>query len=101
METTVNYEVKERICTITLNRPEKFNALSLQLVRDLMSALKKAEADISVGVVVLKGAGKAWCAGGDLEELLTLTEGSAADRREYLLDFKARWQSAMREGGLL
>ncbi len=89
METTVNYEVKERICTITLNRPDKFNALSLQLVRDLMSALKKAEADPSVGVVVLKGAGKAWCAGGDLEELLTLTEGSAADRREYLLDFKA------------
>ena len=55
METTVNYEVNERICTITLNRPDKFNALSLQLVRDLMSALKKAEADPSVGVVVLKG----------------------------------------------
>ena len=89
METTVLYEVKERICTIILNRPDKFNALSLQLVRDLMSALKKAEADPSVGVVVLEGAGKAWCAGGDLEELLALTEGSAADRRQYLLDFKA------------
>lgn len=89
METTVIYAVEESICTITLNRPEKFNALNLQLVHDLTAALHKAESDPSVRVVILKGAGKAWCAGGDLDELLKLTEGTAADRRAYLLDFKA------------
>lgn len=89
METTVDYEVREEICVITLNRPDKFNALNLKLVRDLVSALKRAESDPLVRVVILKGSGKAWCAGGDLEELLELTEGSAADRRAYLVDFKA------------
>jgi len=62
--------------------------LNLQLVKDLISALRRAELEPDVRVVILKGAGKAWCAGGDLEELLELTEGSAADRRAYLLDFK-------------
>lgn len=88
MGSTVIYESNEGICSLTLNRPEVFNALNLQLVRDLTSALRKAESEPDVRVVILKGAGKAWCAGGDLEELLELTEGSAADRRAYLLDFK-------------
>ena len=88
MESTVNYESKEGICYLTLNRPDVFNALNLQLVKDLISALRRAESERDVRVIILKGAGKAWCAGGDLEELLTLTEGSAADRRAYLLDFK-------------
>lgn len=88
MESTVIYESRDGICYLTLNRPEVFNALNLQLVRDLITALKRAESDPAVRVIILKGAGKAWCAGGDLEELLELTEGSAADRRAYLLDFK-------------
>ncbi len=89
MESTVIHELKEGICFLTLNRPEVFNALNLQLVKELISALEKAESDPQVRVIILKGAGKAWCAGGDLDELLTLTKGSAADRRAYLLDFKA------------
>jgi len=88
MESTVIYESKEGICSLMLNRPEVFNALNLQLVKDLISALKRAESEREVRVIILKGAGKAWCAGGDLNELLSLTEGSAADRRGYLLDFK-------------
>jgi len=88
MESTVIYESNGSICSLTLNRPDVFNALNLQLVKDLISALRKAESEPDVRVVILKGAGKAWCAGGDLEELLELTEGSAADRRAYLLDFK-------------
>jgi len=88
MEPTVIYESNGSICSLTLNRPDVFNALNLQLVKDLISALRRAESEPDVRVVILKGAGKAWCAGGDLEELLELTEGSAADRRAYLLDFK-------------
>jgi 1,4-dihydroxy-2-naphthoyl-CoA synthase len=89
MEVTVRSETKDGICYLTLNRPEKFNALNLQLVLGLISALQKVESDSEVRVVILKGAGKAWCAGGDLDELLELTQGSANDRRHYLKQFKA------------
>jgi len=65
MEPTVIYESNEGICSLTLNRPDVFNALNLQLVKDLISALRKAESEPDVRVVILKGAGKAWCAGGD------------------------------------
>ena len=56
---------------------------------ELRSALRKAEQDPQVRVIILKGAGKAWCAGGDLDELLQLTQGSADGRRNYLVNFKA------------
>jgi 1,4-dihydroxy-2-naphthoyl-CoA synthase len=89
MESTVIYETKENICYLTLNRPEVFNALNHQLVKDVTSALNRAESETDVRVVILKGAGKAWCAGGDLEELLKLTQDIASRRREYLMKFKA------------
>jgi enoyl-CoA hydratase/carnithine racemase len=88
MNSTVIYQSKGGICNLTLNRPEVFNALNRQLVLELTAALRQAESETDVRVVILKGAGKAWCAGGDLEELLQLTDGSAADRRTYLTDFK-------------
>ena len=62
----VAYETDERIATITLNRPEKLNALSIPLQHELVAALKAAEADKAVRVIVLKGAGRAFCAGYDL-----------------------------------
>jgi dihydroxynaphthoic acid synthetase len=89
MKSTVIYETKENICYLTLNRPEVFNALNHRLVKDVTSALNRAESETDVRVVILKGAGKAWCAGGDLEELLKLTQEIASRRREYLMKFKA------------
>lgn len=62
----VLYEIKDRIAYITMNRPEKRNALSPELISDLSSAMEKAESDSNAKVVVLKGAGKAFCAGADL-----------------------------------
>ena len=88
MISTVIYETKGGICHLTLNRPDVFNALNRQLVLDLTAALKQADSDSAVRVIILKGAGKAWCAGGDLEELLQLTEAGAVERRGYLMDFK-------------
>jgi enoyl-CoA hydratase len=63
---TVLYEKADRVATITLNRPEKLNALSPALQADLVAALRAAEADREVRVVVLEGAGRAFCAGYDL-----------------------------------
>ncbi len=63
------YAVEDYVCTITLNRPEKRNALSAQLVNELIYALETAGEDDGVRVVVLTGAGKAFCAGGDLSQM--------------------------------
>ena len=61
------------ILTLTLNRPDKSNSLHPDLVRQLSSALKGAEADTSISVVVITGAGQTFCAGLDLELLLEWT----------------------------
>lgn len=65
---TVLYEVEDAIATITMNRPEARNALSMALQRDLSAALARADADDAVRVVILTGAGKAFTAGVDLKE---------------------------------
>ncbi len=69
------------IATMTLNRPDKRNAISLQLVDELMSALEETEKS-NARVVILTGAGKAFCAGMDLEELKSLTGKSHAQNVE-------------------
>ncbi|HEY6197433.1 MAG TPA: enoyl-CoA hydratase-related protein, partial [Candidatus Binatia bacterium] len=64
--TTVVYEVKNRIGWITLNRPEAMNAMSQEMSGEIVSACRRAEHDESVGVVVFTGAGdKAFSAGMD------------------------------------
>lgn len=55
-----------RIATITLNRPEKLNALNMDLLKEYQAGLKQAESDPDIRVVVLKGAGRAFCAGYDV-----------------------------------
>jgi len=66
---TVIVETAEHICTITLNRPDRFNAFSRQLTADLGAALNAAADDGDVRVVILTGAGRAFCSGQDLAEL--------------------------------
>lgn len=67
--TLVDYSVKDRIGVITLNRPEKRNALSHELVNELKQSFEKAEADPKIKVVLLKANGEAFCAGADLAYL--------------------------------
>ena len=62
----VTFEVKENIARITLNRPEKRNALSPELIRELHAALLEADDRTDVNVILLQGAGKDFCAGYDL-----------------------------------
>lgn len=65
---TVLYESKERVATITLNRPERFNAISETMPEDIGAAFAQANNDDSVHVVVLTGAGRGFCGGYDLNE---------------------------------
>ena len=64
------------IMLITLNRPEKRNALSASVVAELHAALREAEQDDAVRVVVVQGEGEAFCAGADLEYLLQISANS-------------------------
>jgi methylglutaconyl-CoA hydratase len=68
---TVQYEESQGIATITLNRPEKRNAISYELIDDLLSALKVAERS-ETQALILAANGKAFCAGMDLENLKQL-----------------------------
>src|SRR5437773_10512646 len=65
---TIRYEVTEAIATITLNRPDAYNALSLALGRELFHATLEADEDEAVRCIVITGAGKAFCAGGDVKD---------------------------------
>jgi enoyl-CoA hydratase/carnithine racemase len=64
------YEETEEIGLLTLNRPDKRNALSLELLEELSSCLKQAAREKSAKVIVVKGAGPAFCAGHDMTEIL-------------------------------
>ena len=68
----VIYEQEGNICHIRLNRPEKRNALSPELIEDLKTAFSKAGNDTETKVIILTGEGSAFCAGADLEYLKTL-----------------------------
>ena len=65
---TVKYEINETVATVTMNRPDALNALSLQLTVDLKAAIEQAIAD-KARAVILTGEGRAFCSGGDLREM--------------------------------
>ena len=65
---TVRYEEKGPICYITLNRPEKLNAATDQLVEDVNDALFEFDADPDLYVAILSGAGRAFCSGADVQQ---------------------------------
>lgn len=68
------------VCTLTLNRAEKHNAMSGQMLQELIQAASQLAADDSVRVVVLTGAGKSFCAGGDLNWMRAQMDADAETR---------------------
>jgi enoyl-CoA hydratase/carnithine racemase len=81
---TLLVEGRGAVRILTLNRPEKRNALDTDLTRRLLDGLTKADGDDSVGCVVLTGAGQAFCAGADLGEFKGLKDPQAAQARAEL-----------------
>src|SRR3982750_4222762 len=65
---TIKYEVAEQILTITLNRPEKLNAFTGAMQKELIDAFDAADKDDNVRAIIVTGAGRAFCAGADLSE---------------------------------
>ena len=73
--TQIMYEISDRILTITLNRPERLNAYTLTMCNELIDAFGRADADDDVRVVIVTGAGRAFCAGADLSPDGVTSEG--------------------------
>lgn len=69
MYETILYELNQNILSITLNRPEVFNAFNEKLSTELIDALQKANKDKDVRVIILTGSGKAFCSGQDLKDV--------------------------------
>jgi methylglutaconyl-CoA hydratase len=79
---TILYQVNGAVARITLNRPEKRNALNEALIADLKVALRQANDDAAVRVVVVTGAGTDFCSGADLAALQKISQASIAENVE-------------------
>jgi methylglutaconyl-CoA hydratase len=79
---TLTLEIDGQLATITLNRPDKRNAISAKMICDLQTALDQIELSHSIRLAIITGAGKAFCAGMDLEMLAAIATQSAADNME-------------------
>jgi len=73
-DTSVLFEVRDQVAHLTLNRPQAGNALDLGMAKQLMAVALRCEADQNVRAVLLKGAGKSFCAGGDVKVFLAQKE---------------------------
>lgn len=76
---TILFEVNAEVATLTLNRPDVFNAFNEQQSFDVIDALKKVEKDKNIRVLILTGAGKAFCSGQDLKSIAGAKNRSLSD----------------------
>jgi 2-(1,2-epoxy-1,2-dihydrophenyl)acetyl-CoA isomerase len=86
----LKYEVKDGVATITLNRPEVYNALNDGITYELQDALKASAKDDQVRVVVLTGEGKAFCSGQDLKA------GTEQEKRSFMDSLTKRYNPIVR-----
>ena len=96
--TTVTFEKTGRIGRIMLNRPERLNAINDDLPRDLQNAVEMADADRDLHVMVLSGAGDAFCAGYDLAHYAQDPDNSMTQDMPWdpLQDFQFMWANTQR-----
>lgn len=86
---TLTYEVRDRVATITLNRPARLNAISRAMPGEIARAVEMANADDLVHVILLQGAGRAFCAGYDLKDFAERRDGATQEMPyDPLLDFQ-------------
>lgn len=89
---TVVVEFEDRIAWVTMNRPEKRNAISPALAAEMLTVIDALEADDRCGLVILTGAGDAFSAGMDLKEYFRETDGLPVEARAKIFRTNAQWQ---------
>jgi len=88
---TIITETRGKVGLVTLNRPKALNALNLQLLAELVAAVKDFDADAGIGAVVVTGSDKAFAAGADIKEMQTISFADA-----YLQDLFVGWEELTR-----
>ncbi len=88
---SVLVEIKNRIAWVTMNRPEKRNAISPKLAHEMLEVIEELAADDSCGVVVLTGAGESFSAGMDLKEYFRETDHLSPEERGRIFRVNAQW----------
>lgn len=87
----IRVEVGDGVCTITLDRPKRKNAMGPQMVNELLYALDDAKDDAEVRALVITGEGKAFCAGGDLKQMSSGGDGPKLEPRGDYSDLLLRF----------
>ncbi len=93
---TLRYDCAQRVATITLNRPEHYNAIAHNMPREIRAAVEQAEGDDDVHVIVVRGAGPGFCGGYDLKhyaERKGEVSGSQDMPWDPTLDFSMMWRN--------
>jgi 2-(1,2-epoxy-1,2-dihydrophenyl)acetyl-CoA isomerase len=85
-------QIKDGVAVLTMNRPERLNALSRAMLEALESALARLAADPALGAVVVTGAGKGFCAGGDVKAMAEGAEFQAGSLEERAQQLRARME---------
>ncbi len=86
MTDTLRFEVNDKIATITLNRPEKLNAFTAEMLTAWVAALEECRASDAVHVIVLTGAGRGFCTGGDVGGMGDAAEPTPLETKTRLWD---------------
>jgi len=81
---TILFEKQGAVAVITLNRPDKMNAFDLQMLKAWRQALETCESDPLIRAVVITGAGRAFCSGGDIGDMANRLEGRADQQKSFL-----------------
>ncbi|MFH1486047.1 MAG: enoyl-CoA hydratase-related protein [Chloroflexota bacterium] len=98
---TLTLEKADGIATLTLNRPDRLNALTVQMADELLSAFRKVDADDEIRVLVITGAGRAFCAGADVNRFAAAVEARrrGEHRPPYLASIVGNGPIIMQEMG--
>lgn len=80
-ETVILTDVRDRVATMTLHRPEKLNAVNIQLLMEAADVLKKWSRDPGIGAIVITGSGRAFCAGGDVSMMAREDDTAALEQK--------------------
>jgi enoyl-CoA hydratase/carnithine racemase len=80
------FEKKDRVATVTFNRPERMNAWTPKMGLEMRKAMMDAERDPMIGAIIVTGAGRAYCAGADMGGLSNIAQGNSSARSAEVED---------------
>ena len=90
--TNVLVEFEDRIARVSMNRPDKKNAISVDLAREMLATMDALETDDRCGVFVLTGSGDSWSAGMDLKDYFQVTDHLPLVERNRIYAINGAWQ---------